>query len=505
MNELIYRWKNFYKSGDLEKAANLIDEIDNVSNYISSEILQLKTKNEYIMNNTYVNNIFYSIGLSFLIIISFYIVFFYIKKHLGASSSISKSSLKKIILFIALFLILSTNMLLFVKLPFEKFEDKFFALGILGRDKTAEKYYPDSDSLIPLNTSIRWYVYLNNEMNEMEYVRINVKIVDDKYLLPNSTTCMASPVNAIYSFTYFLNHNETILMPFEWALTKINRKQDISEIKEMKINNETIPLSMNINIKSTPRVVFELYLYDIPTQGFTFKWGSNNFERCSWTQILISPEQPRYDPRLYMPFDTGAVPVPDESGNGNHGIPQGGVAWQSDYGGCYSFDGVDDYINEPAASGFSTSQLTFTYWSKQAGTEPFFMHPIGLFGGHRATTYVSSNSYVYCYKFSRVSGSSYEGPIGTLDSDWHHFAVVFDGNRLKVYVDGVGRVDVSAPGTIDKIDDSFFVGTTGVGASPSANWFSGLVDEVRVYSRVLSAGEVQESYDASKAKYIFSP
>ena len=206
---------------------------------------------------------------------------------------------------------------------------------------------------------------------------------------------------------------------------------------------------------------------------------------------------------LSMPFANASVPVKDLSGYGNDGTPYN-VTWQSNYGGCYSFNGVNSYINRQNMTGLSTTQFSFSFWSKQSGTSSNYMHLIGLFGDHRATIYVAPNTYKYVYKFSNVSGTPYEGVIGTLDSGWHYTAVVLDGSRLRVYVDGFERVNIRAPGVINKIDDSLFVGTSGTGATLAGNYFNGLLDGISIYGRVLSAGDVQAEFNAGKAEHGIS-
>ncbi len=126
------------------------------------------------------------------------------------------------------------------------------------------------------------------------------------------------------------------------------------------------------------------------------------------------------------------------------------------------------------------------------------MHPIGIFGRHRATVFVDPNSFLYWYKLDNISGVRYENSIVTLSTSWHYIAVTFDGSRIKVYVDGALEKDVNAPGTITKIDDSLFIGTTGSGLSPNSNWYYGLIDEVRIYNRALSAEEIKAIYEATK-------
>jgi hypothetical protein len=161
-----------------------------------------------------------------------------------------------------------------------------------------------------------------------------------------------------------------------------------------------------------------------------------------------------------------------------------------------TFNGVNSYINRPSTSSLSTSALTFSFWSKQIGTQNFYMHPIGIFGDHRATVYVSPNTYKYSYKFYNISGTNYEGYITTLDNNWHFFTVTFDGSRLKVYVDGVLKVDRSAPGVINKVDNSLFIGATGTGSSPAGNWFYGFITNVQLYNSSLTSQQIQQLYYA---------
>src|SRR5262249_14065065 len=70
---------------------------------------------------------------------------------------------------------------------------------------------------------------------------------------------------------------------------------------------------------------------------------------------------------------------------------------------------------------------------------------------------------------------------------WHHLAATYDGSVLRMYVDGVQVGTLNAPGNI----------ATTVGApleiGGDALWgefWSGLIDDVRIYNRALSAAEV---------------
>jgi hypothetical protein len=74
------------------------------------------------------------------------------------------------------------------------------------------------------------------------------------------------------------------------------------------------------------------------------------------------------------------------------------------------------------------------------------------------------------------------------DGAWHHAAVTFDtdGNEAALYIDGI------------KVSDGTLTSRTAAVQS-ALSGFNGLVDDVRVWKRALSATEVRAIYLGSKA------
>ena len=74
-------------------------------------------------------------------------------------------------------------------------------------------------------------------------------------------------------------------------------------------------------------------------------------------------------------------------------------------------------------------------------------------------------------------------PTGT----WTHLAATYDGANLRLFVNGVQTASRALTGSI--------VTTTGLlkigGNSSYPEWFSGLIDEVRIYNRALTAAQIQ--------------
>jgi flagellin-like protein len=234
-------------------------------------------------------------------------------------------------------------------------------------------------------------------------------------------------------------------------------------------------------------------------------WGIND---CGWNcndWINTLPDNSwRWIPNLvaWYRFDESSGTIANDETTRNDGNLVNGPQWvDGKYGKALSFDGVDDYANNPTVTGLSTSSISFLFWSKQLGTRNFFMHPIGIFGAHSATIYIQPNSYNYYYKFETISGVRYEGFIKTLDNDWHFIAATFDGQKIRIYVDGNLEKEISAPGSIDKRDNSVFIGTTGLGSSSYGNYFYGIIDEVMIFNRALSDEEIKLLYEQGIGKF----
>ena len=90
-----------------------------------------------------------------------------------------------------------------------------------------------------------------------------------------------------------------------------------------------------------------------------------------------------------------------------------------------------------------------------------------------------------------ATGLSYAG------MGWHHFVYVMDdtNNLQKVYVDGVEKGSTTYTQSISYtgMGTNTFIGRHGNGGGNTD--LNGVVDDVRVYNRVLSAQEIQDLYD----------
>ena len=73
------------------------------------------------------------------------------------------------------------------------------------------------------------------------------------------------------------------------------------------------------------------------------------------------------------------------------------------------------------------------------------------------------------------------------DGQWHRIGLVWDGSLRKLYVDGVEVAEDTQPG-LEGSQMGLYIGT-GKAMAPGT-YFSGLIDDVRIYRRALSADEI---------------
>ncbi|WP_327241695.1 LamG domain-containing protein [Streptomyces sp. NBC_01320] len=80
-------------------------------------------------------------------------------------------------------------------------------------------------------------------------------------------------------------------------------------------------------------------------------------------------------------------------------------------------------------------------------------------------------------------------------SGWHHVASVYDGEKVQIFIDGTVQATRAATGKITPSTGTPVI--VGNCPSDSNRRFSGSIDEARVYTRALSATEINAQYQAT--------
>ncbi len=145
------------------------------------------------------------------------------------------------------------------------------------------------------------------------------------------------------------------------------------------------------------------------------------------------------------------------------------------------------------------NQLTNTF-TVMGWIRPTLLNGTQRVIGTAATT--SSNGWSFGLQnntliFSTVGKENYTTPVlGLRVARWHHIAAVMDSsNAVSFYINGqfVSKVTGTTPATPDP-DDVLLIGATmASGSTTPSEMYRGLIDDLRVYNRVLSGAEIVDA------------
>jgi len=203
-----------------------------------------------------------------------------------------------------------------------------------------------------------------------------------------------------------------------------------------------------------------------------------------------------------MEEGSGAVAY-DSSGNGRDGAFNGDPEWVVGYfGGALEFDG-DDYLD----TGYTENLTNWTIaaWVRSPAA-PSGDAPSGPV--HREQNYQfnwnhSDATYQGAAALS-VGGTWYAAKYEPLEADtWYYLTASYDGEDFKAYRDGVLITTNSAPsGAPSSEGNSLKIARH----AAAAQFFTGIVDEVRVYNEALTDAEVMGiMYGGGGYPYAMNP
>jgi len=213
------------------------------------------------------------------------------------------------------------------------------------------------------------------------------------------------------------------------------------------------------------------------------------------------PSIPVSDPNLvglWMLDDAGSDAVIDFSGNGRDGTILGGAQFAPGYDGeAIRFDGVNDYVNIDGYKGVlrdaADNQHPFTICAWVNTTGNGVIMTWGHTSGRQRVEFRIDGG-----RLRVEHGSGYMRGNTTLNNgQWHHVALVVPQHAaykdVVFYLDG--QVDIfretSNPDTLFNITSNVDV-KLGTRYNAIERWFTGLIDDARVYNKALAQAEIQE-------------
>ena len=199
----------------------------------------------------------------------------------------------------------------------------------------------------------------------------------------------------------------------------------------------------------------------------------------------------------YYPFDVDAN---DMSGNDNDGTVSGATLTTGKLGtGCYSFDGVNDSINTNYT--LSGDDFSISWWfniNANSGRQTFFRcRPTA---DDNIYVFIESTGEIAAYDKRNTTARDATSVSTYDDGNWHNAVMTSERNgTVKLYVDGsLVNTSLAVP------DVALSLGTTdleiGYDTANNDEYYAGDMDDVSIWSRALTSGEVTELYDSGTGK-----
>ena len=209
--------------------------------------------------------------------------------------------------------------------------------------------------------------------------------------------------------------------------------------------------------------------------------------RRTEVSVTVANSSPSNNPVLALGFEEGSgTTTADASGTGNHGTVQGATWTTGKFGSGLSFNGSTNYVQVPdAASLEMTRDITLELWAKPR-----------TLGNWKALLMKEKAPDDYSYSMYATNSIGLPGgyagtgnlpaPTKLATNAWSHIAFTNDATASKLYVNG-SLAATGPPQTIPVSNGALKIGGDAIWPG---EFFDGVIDEVRVYNKALTAAQV---------------
>ena len=195
------------------------------------------------------------------------------------------------------------------------------------------------------------------------------------------------------------------------------------------------------------------------------------------------------DPTLiaHWPLDEAQGVIAYNDAADCDGTLMGDPIWQSEGGmvnGALAFDGVDDYVSADPLLNPVDGKFSVIAWIKGGAPGQAVLSQTD------AANWLCTDLVEGCLMTEiKASGRSAPGPLQSqtsiTDGQWHRIGFVWDGSYRHLYVDGIEvAMDVEPLSGLESAEGGLHYGA-GSALAPGT-FFSGLIDDIRIYNRVVS-------------------
>jgi hypothetical protein len=190
----------------------------------------------------------------------------------------------------------------------------------------------------------------------------------------------------------------------------------------------------------------------------------------------------------------------------NNGVLEGGVAFAAgEVGQAFSLNGVNQYVSIPDSPSLRPMNLTVEGWfnfSPKSGTQSLVGKTYGtwVYDSYLIAHLSSSGTLVATVYPTGGQPHDLSVQFTPVAGTWHHIAFTYDSGTgmHTLYLDGMAVANGTVTGPIAYDSHPLIIGAE-IESEVLSYFVGGLIDEVSLYDRALSASEIAAIYNAGSA------
>ena len=280
--------------------------------------------------------------------------------------------------------------------------------------------------------------------------------------------------------------------------------------------NEAVFIPGGVSVGGLTEIVFEKLTgttsntgdIDVSNDYVSQKLSINSYGVVNYGELISNvelPATPSYPtPMTRWSFNEGSGCTLNDLYGGNNGLlknncPTVAPSWiVGKISNGLSFNGISNNIlvDNSANLNFTTSMSVSAWikWNINPSTGAAYATIINKNGDSQYRLQHNGTNTKFEFGIKTNTGGTYVTSTTTPVVDvWYHLVGTWDGNLVKIYVNGVLQQTGTRGGSIPGSSAPLKIGSS----SLDARWFNGIIDEVNLWDRALTQEEVTQVYSSN--------
>jgi len=188
--------------------------------------------------------------------------------------------------------------------------------------------------------------------------------------------------------------------------------------------------------------------------------------------------------------NSGNIAIDSESANNGDIV---GAQWVTGVeGSALEFNGISDNVVIPNAANLNpTQEITIMAWAKTQENKTAKIAQKGDWDGHGVYQDRWSGWKCGLRLETNTSHSLDWGDGIPMFDEWYLIALTYDGSTMKLFVNGQLKNQKAVSGNLKINSRAFSIGSD----NGSQKFFNGSIDDIRIYGKALSQGEIQFTFN----------